>query len=274
MRISVITAAWNLIEAGREATFRQTVESVRAQVGADVEHVVIDGGSTDGTAAWARGMAEAGEIAVFHSEPDRGVYEAMNRGAARATGDYLLFLNSDDFLHRNDGLADLAGQAASGPDFLAAPVLCLGEDGRPRVAGVSRFYARVLVTMPFCHQGLAMRRDLFQRLGGFDLGYRIVADYDLVLRMFLAGATGRRLSRPIATFRPGGLSSDRDALAEEHLAVWKARLPGVEEVDDRDWDAAAARRTLPRPVLRAIAGSREYPTRLRWIARWHLLKRA
>lgn len=257
MRISVITATKNLIEAGRAETFSQTVASVKDQSGVDVEHLVIDGGSTDGTPEF---LASLGVEAV--SEPDRGAYDGMNRGAARAKGAYLLFLNSDDYLHRSDGLALVDRAIADNPDFVAAPVVCLGEDGQSSIAKVSRFYARILHTMPFCHQGLVMRRDLFERLGGFDLRFQIVADYDLVLRMFLAGAKGRRLSVPFATFRPGGLSSDRERLRLEHQQVWAKNLPGYEK--------GAA--DLPRAVLTAVARAPDIPSRLRWIARWHLLK--
>lgn len=273
MRLSVITATRNLIEAGREETFGQTVASVRGQQGADVEHVVVDGASTDGTRERIEELAAKGAVDVFRSAADCGVYEAMNRGAALASGDYLLFLNSDDYLHRTDGLAELAETAAGAPDFVAAPVLCLGADATTRELGVSRFYARVLVDMPFCHQGFAIRRDLFARLGGHDLRYRILADYELILRMFLAGARGVRMERPFATFRPGGLSSDVAALQAEYRTIWRALLPGTAEVSEADWEAAEAARTLPRRVLRAVAASRDVPGRIRWLARWQLLRK-
>lgn len=272
MRVSVITATRNLIAAGRAEMFRQNVASVRAQHGAEVEHVVVDGASDDGSRETIAAMAAAGEIDAFRSAPDSGVYEAMNRGAALATGAYLVFLNSDDYLIRADGIADLVRHARDWPDFVAAPVLCLDAEGGRRVLGVSRFYARVLVTMPFCHQGLAMRRDLFERLGGFDLGYRILGDYDLVLRMFLGGGRGVRMARPFAAFRPGGISSDVPRLRAEYRAIWRRQLPGGEGVSEAEWEAAGTAGSLPRPVLRAVAASPGMPARLRWVARWRLIR--
>jgi glycosyltransferase involved in cell wall biosynthesis len=272
MRLSVITATYNLIEAGRAEMFRAMAARVAAQTQGEVEHLIIDGGSNDGTQALGAEVCGAG-LARFLSEPDRGVYDAMNKGAAQATGDYILFLNSDDDLLSDDALAGVVKGLNAELDFLAAPVIFETDDGTQSTSGVSRFFARVLTTMPFCHQGLVMRRDLFESLGGFDLRFPVAADYDLVLRMFLGGAKGRVLSEPFSLFRPGGISSDRAALARDHRAIWCARLPGANRVDAAEWDTAERRKTLPQPVLRALLNRGDLPLRIRLIARWHLLRK-
>ena len=96
IKISVITATFNLIKNGREAFFRQMVESVQRQTCRNVEHLIVDGGSSDGTVQMLEELASAGKIRYI-SEPDKGIYDAMNKGAALAAGELITFLNSDDF---------------------------------------------------------------------------------------------------------------------------------------------------------------------------------
>ncbi|NNF71123.1 MAG: glycosyltransferase [Rhodobacteraceae bacterium] len=263
-RISVITVTYNLIEAGRADMFRQAVASVRAQSHGDVEHILVDGASTDGTDALIAQEVALGGIARVISEPDRGVYDAMNKGAAAATGDWILFLNSDDFYHRSDGLAAVA-DVPGAADFVASPVI--RQDGTTsEIAGVSRGFARVLITMPFSHQGLAMRRGLFADLSGFDPAFRVAADYDLVLRMFLSGARGHVLPGAFATFRTGGLSADTTGLKQDQLAIWRKNLGHFATVPDDVWTAAQGRRTLPRSTLAAMAQSPDLTPHLRRLA--------
>ena len=108
MKISVITVAWN---AG--ATIGDACASVAAQDYPDLEHIIIDGGSTDDSAAAVAANARPGH--VFVSDRDKGLYDAMNKGLARATGDIIGFLNADDFFCRTDAMAIIARAAAAAP---------------------------------------------------------------------------------------------------------------------------------------------------------------
>lgn len=105
IKISVITATFNLIKNGREGFFRQMVESVQRQTWRNVEHLIVDGGSSDGTVQMLEELASAGKIRYI-SEPDKGIYDAMNKGAALAAGELITFLNSDDFFSNTKGLEE------------------------------------------------------------------------------------------------------------------------------------------------------------------------
>ncbi len=262
--LSVITVVRNLVEAGRETAFRACAGSVATDLGDEVEHIVFDGASTDGTAAL---IAETAPKARIITRSDHGPYDAMNQAAAEALGDYLLFLNSDDRLLPGGAQAFLS---AAGPDFIAAPVQV--DDGSGEILRVSKGFSRVLRTMPFNHQGLAMRRELFERLGGFNTAYRISADYDLVLRMFLKGATGVAIDKTVAAFAPGGLSSDTGQRDREYKMIWAAHLPGGANVTEADWDKAMETRIPPIAVLRAILKDASCPRTIRRMARWYRLK--
>ena len=268
MRISVITPTLNLIESGRRDTFLDAVRSVRAQTHDDIEHLVIDGASTDGTVALLEDLEHAGEIAGFRSEKDGGIYEAMNRGAARATGDYLMFLNSDDFYHRSDGLAEIA--SAGGADFVCSPVVILTEP--PMIHKVSSRFARVLMRMPFNHPGMAVRRDVFSRMGGFDTQFRIAADYDLIVRLVAANASSAILEEAFASFRPGGISADVDARTNDRVAVLKKNFDTVLEMSQADWRAALTAERLPRRFLAALLAAPSQCWNMRVIALYHLLR--
>jgi len=158
--VSVITIAYNAVEP-----LRRTLDSVRAQRWDAIEHIVMDGGSTDGTVDLL--LARDHEIALWRSERDLGIYDAMNKGVAHAIGEYVLFLNSGDVLR---------GQALfPGQDFgRLLPVRALDFWGRPRLLRLRD----VRLGMPYCHQGILFRN---KDLVPFDTSLRVSADYEFLL---------------------------------------------------------------------------------------------
>lgn len=204
--ISVVTVSYNAA-----TTIGDTLVSVARQGGADYEHVVVDGGSRDATMDVVQRHAHSRLSA--RSEPDAGIYDAMNKGIARASGDYILFVNADDYLARNDALALAASRLAeSGADCLFADTQFVGTDGRTarqRLYSAARFapwWLRVGAQPP--HPSMFMRRQLMCDLGGFDTSFRIAGDFDLVARAVLAsGASFATLPQVVTHFRPGGVST-------------------------------------------------------------------
>lgn len=185
MRISVVTAVYN-----RAATIGDAIDSVQTQSWSELEHVIQDGGSTDGTLEVIRDRARAGTCVA--SGPDGGIYDAINRGIARATGDVIGLMHSDDMFAHKDVLArvaaalddplvdgvygDLQYVAAADP----ARVVRHWRAGQYRPALLSRGW------MP-PHPTLYLRREVFDRLGLYDTSFRIAADYDAMLRYLAKG---------------------------------------------------------------------------------------
>ena len=219
MKVSVVTVAYNAA-----ATIADTLKSVAAQAG-EVEHIVIDGGSTDNTAELVAAHARPGT--VFVSEPDRGLYDAMNKGVARATGELVGFLNADDFFCRTDIAARFAAGAAAGADAVSGGVAIVSAANPARLvrAYPPRPFAPWMLRFAHMppHPGFYARRAVFDRVGGFDPAIRIGADFEWMLRFFVVHRlAAAAIPETLVTLRDGGLSNQglasRRAIAREALA--------------------------------------------------------
>ena len=181
LKISVVTAVFNSV-----STIDQAIRSVESQVGANVEHIVVDGASSDGTLAILLDRRES--ISVLVSEPDHGIYDALNKGIALATGDVVGFLHSDDLYADEHVLARIAAAFENSDVDAVYGDLDYVQRCRPdRVLRQWRsgmFPPRALSTgwMP-PHPTLYLRRELYARLGNFDTAYRIASDYEFMLRL-------------------------------------------------------------------------------------------
>jgi glycosyltransferase involved in cell wall biosynthesis len=192
MKISVITACLNA-----RAALEYTLASVAAQ--SDAEHIVIDGGSKDGTVALLerRGVR-------FLSEPDSGIAEALNKGLSLATGEYILVLGAGDVLADFDSLARARPHLNS--DMVSFDVMLMGK-GRLKARP---FGLRTWFKMTSPHQGLLVRRSLYERIGGFDTQYRIAMDYEFLLRAMTSGASLKVVSEVLSLMPDDGVSTLSD----------------------------------------------------------------
>ena len=206
MKISIITVTYNA-----EATIERTLESVAMQTYPDIEHLVIDGASKDRTVEIARRYPHA----IVVSEPDKGLYDAMNKGLKRATGDYLCFLNAGDKLHRKDTLAHLIELVSNG-----SPVGVLYGDTHIVDAQGNFLRSRRLTPpehltwrsfkagMLVCHQAFYINRQIAQP---YDLTYRFSADFDWCIRCMKEGEKrGMKnlyLREPLADYLSEGMTT-------------------------------------------------------------------
>jgi len=251
LKISVVTVAFNAA-----ATIGDTLRSVAAQTG-DVEHIVIDGGSSDGTADIVREHARPGTI--FVSEPDHGLYDAMNKGRARATGDLIGFLNADDFYCRTDACVLIAA-AATGADAVSGGVAIVrAADPRQMVrAYPSKPFAPWMLRFGHMppHPGFYTTRAAFDRVGGFDPAIRSGADFDWMLRVFTrARLHVAAIPETLVTMRDGGVSNDgfgsRRAINREALA--SLRRYGIASAAPVIWSKYAVK------ALQYIIPARDWP---------------
>jgi GT2 family glycosyltransferase len=201
--ISVITATYNAC-----ASIQKCLLSVASQVGVSIEHIVIDGGSQDGTVDILR--EHDGELAFWCSEPDDGIADAMNKGVAHATGKWVIFIHADDCLTGPDVLAQALRKVSVDADIAVFPVFFGTESNyrlvHPRPVGYLTHFK-----MGMCHQGMLVRREVFQRIGGFDTSFKICMDYDHVLRALHRGARVFTGDAPALSYMSnGGVSSRTD----------------------------------------------------------------
>lgn len=219
--VSVVSAAYEALDP-----LRATVASVAGQSFPDREHVVVDGGSTDGTRAFLEGL---GEAVAWVSEPDDGIADALNKGVAMARGEYVLVLQAGDVFVAPDSLARAVPHLDPGPDILVCDVT-IGGRGPDRLVSTPAPTHR-LAFKPVCHQGVFCRRTVFARIGGFDPAFRVCMDYDFLLRARRAGMTLAHAPVRLARMDDGGISSRRDwpSLARrfaEERRIHLAHCPG------------------------------------------------
>jgi glycosyltransferase involved in cell wall biosynthesis len=181
-KISVITACYN-----SAATLVNTLNSVAEQDWSCVEHIVIDGGSTDGTAEIIR--RHSSKLAYFVSEPDNGIYQAMNKGLDQATGDIICFLNADDCYASGNVLSRVVAKMQSqGLDALMGDVCFFDKVNPSRIVRryrSDRFLPERLVWgwMP-AHPALFLSKTIVQRVGRFKEDYCIAGDFEYIIRVF------------------------------------------------------------------------------------------
>ena len=198
--MSIVTVALN-----SERHIRSAIESVLAQNVSDLQYVVIDGKSADDTVAIVEGYRRVlGDRLVVVSEPDSGLYDAMNKGIARATGDVIGILNSDD--RYTPGALSAVQQAfvEKAVDIVFGNVEMIdGDEVWIHRASLAGMRDRMTLGHPACF----VRRTAYQRWGTFDTRYRINADYDFLLRCYLGGASFAHVDQVLAQFHSGGVSS-------------------------------------------------------------------
>ena len=185
MKISVVTAVFN-----RESTIAETVESVRCQTHTDVEHIVQDGGSRDGTLAILQGLASPQML--VESTHDGGIYEGLNRGILRATGEVIGLMHSDD-LFASENTLSLVSEAMLDPlvDGVYGDLVYVAANDSQRVIRYWRsgLYEPAKLKWGWMppHPTLYLRRNVFDRLGLYDVDFRIAADYEGMLRFLVRG---------------------------------------------------------------------------------------
>lgn len=206
MKITVITVSLNNV-----ATVTETIESVIAQNYPEVEHIVIDGGSADGTVEKIQHYAD--HIDYWISEPDKGIYDAMNKGIARASGEIIGFLNADDLYAHHNVLAKIA-DVLQDPRIAAcySDLVYVDPENLNKIVRYwrSSAYQDGNFSKGWCppHPTFWVRRSVYEKYGGFDLNYALGNDIELMMRL-LARHGIRAVYIPDITvkMRVGGVSN-------------------------------------------------------------------
>ena len=200
---SIITVTWNAADV-----IAPTIQSVQRQTSSDYEMLIIDGASTDDTLAIVR-QASIASLRVF-SEPDNGLYDAMNKGIARARGRYLIFLNAGDKFADDTVLARLAMLTADNPGVIYGQTQLVDAEGQ--VVGKRHLTAPKKLTansflngMVVCHQAFAARRDL---VPDYDLQYKLSADYDWCIKVLKKSPANAYAGKePIISYLADGMTT-------------------------------------------------------------------
>lgn len=238
MILSIIT-----INRNNAAGLEKTMRSVVSQMGGDFEYVVIDGASTDGSVEVIRSFeASLGERLKWISEPDKGIYNAMNKGIGMATGDYLQFLNSGDSLV-SDAITKQMTEALKSkgyPSILYGNMLKdmpVGKAMRDRCFAGREISFLGFYTGSLNHSSAYIRRSLFNRYGMYDEGLKIVSDWKWFLQaIILGGEKPVYVDMDVTLFDMNGISEKNKALDKtERRRVLNELIPSTILADYDRW---------------------------------------
>jgi len=215
-----------------------TFASLAAQTWPHIEHVVVDGGSEPESFVLRELLAAAGSGtrgARLLREPDRGIYDAMNKGVALCRGDLVYFLNVGDRFARPDALELLAAALAPQDGFAYGDAFYVSRDGRRQLAPSPPATRFGLYRATLCHQAVLCRRELFHRLGPFDQDLAPLGDQDWLLRVLTAGYPAIHAGLAVCDFELGGdyardlgrLFRARAAFVRRHYPAWQRALFGI-----------------------------------------------
>ena len=228
MRLTIVTINYNNVSG-----LRKTVGSVLSQTCRDFEYVVIDGGSADGSRAVLERYSD--EIDFWVSEPDSGIYNAMNKGIAHAHGDYLLFLNSGDYLYGKTVIADVL-PLLDGTDVICGRVmfdepgsrkLHLYKRGNPKV-----FRSTYLVVCPLNHSAMFVRRNVMRNYP-YHEDFRIVSDWIFCWESLVFGhCSYLSIDNVISVYDKSGISSTNHELTSGERRRYLHQIMPPEIVDD------------------------------------------
>jgi len=218
MKVSIVTVVKNAAD-----TLEDTLKSIYSQTHQDIEHIVIDGISTDGTLGIIEKYRD--KISYFVSEPDTGLYNAMNKGIKAATGDILFFLNGDDRIYSKTTIVNIVETFnQTNVDIIYGDLITVNKKNNMEElqsgSGADKFF---WMNQCLCHQVIFYKAELFKKYGFYDEKYRIAADYDFNLRCIFKNKTKAvYIPKIISKFTVGGLGhQNKEIYDREQMEIAK-----------------------------------------------------
>lgn len=221
-KLSLITAAYN--SAG---TIKDTVKSVEMQTYQDIEYILVDGGSKDDTVDIVKNTSS--RLAKCVSEPDKGIYDAYNKGLAMASGEVIGYINSDDFYCSNDVIEKVMSVFEDpNVDVVYADLVYVDWDDTDKILRhwKSKDYVEGDFSKAFvcAHPTLFVRKSVYDEAGGYDLTYRLAADYEFILRIFHKyKVRSVYLPKILVRMRAGGATGESaSAIKKQNVEIFSA----------------------------------------------------
>lgn len=215
-KVSIITVTYN-----SSKTIEQTIKSVLHQTYKNIEYIVIDGLSTDGTQQII--MKYIDSIAYFVSEKDNGLYYAMNKGIKKATGDIIGIINSDDW-YALDAIENVVNYFQNNQvELTYGNTVIIAQNGEERPSKEMQPLTDMWWHIPFMHPSVFVKKCTYEKYGMFDVRYRLASDCDFFLRLYSQQVKFGYINKTIAYFRRGGLSTSRhkESIDEAHSIFLK-----------------------------------------------------
>lgn len=222
MKLSIITINYNNLEG-----LKRTVNSVLAQSFEDYEWIVIDGGSSDGSKDFLE--QNASNFSFWCSEPDSGIYNAINKGISYAKGEYVQFLNSGDWLYSEDTLLRVFSKRYSA-DVLFGDMIQVTDVSSQLIHYPKDLPLSFFLYDSLCHQACFYKRDVFIN-NLYDESFRIVSDWAMNIKLILEGKKYEHIDSPIVYYDNNGVSSCTEKMMSERLAAYDKYMPSQLKID-------------------------------------------
>ena len=209
-KLSIVTVSYN-----SKDTIEETIKSVIELDWCNKEYIVIDGGSNDGTVDIIKQYGN--NIDYWCSESDGGIYDAMNKGVQKATGEWIAFLNCGDIYYKD--AAEWIQNNNSCADVVYGNISLVNEHDEI-IKRKAMPLENMLYQMIVHHQAFFVRRKIFEEIGLFDVSYKVAADYDWLLEAYLRGKIFHYVDLYISKYKMGGMSEvEYDTLYQEYMRV-------------------------------------------------------
>ena len=195
--VSVITVCYNA-----EKNLEETILSILNQTYSNIEYIIIDGGSSDGTVDIIKKYAD--RLAYWVSEPDKGIYDAMNKGIFQAKGEWIYFIGASDLLLKHSFQTIFSEKI--GAEVIYGDITMVYPKGQKQIKKALSSSC-LLYRMLTSHQAILMHTKVIKEHKGFNLDYKILADFDLMQRSYLSGVTFQYIPVSVAEFKFDGVSS-------------------------------------------------------------------
>jgi glycosyltransferase involved in cell wall biosynthesis len=216
-KVTIITIAYNAA-----ATIELTILSVLGQTYENLEYIIIDGGSTDGTQKIIEKYK--GKVTKYVSEPDKGIADGFNKGIAMATGRWIGMINADDW-YKPNAVEVMMHNISQHDDVCCGNIMLVGSNDfeRQKKSKVSWLNFGMYIMHPTCF----IKKEVYREVGGYDTGLKIAMDFDMFLRIKRKGFKIRHIDEVVAYMRLDGVSNDTVKMHREELSVMRRHLNGL-----------------------------------------------
>lgn len=250
--VTIITPTDNLLKNNQADAFNLLVQLLDMQTYPNIEHIIIDNGSTDGTVEFLKDYKNQGYL-TFFSEKDTGKFNAYNKGIMHAKGKYVTFLSCDDFIHDVTSIYDIVNLLeANEADFTFAPAYCRHPEGFVFLFAPAMHSA--FLVMPCARQAMFFKKSMLEKENYFDERFKLLADFDLISRIIMKGYKPVYFDTIYVTYKLGAKVLDNEDRAEKEIkAIYNKNYRTLYPLNESVLDRMAKYSDFPKPLLDKLA---------------------
>ena len=250
--VTIITPTYNLLENNLADDFNLLISLLDLQTYPNIEHLVIDNASNDGTIEMLKNYKNKGFF-KFYSERDTGKFNAYNKGVMRAKGKYVTFLSCDDFIHDITSIYDIVNvMEASNADFTFAPAYCRHPEGFVFLFAPSMHNA--FQVMPCARQAMFFKKSMIEKENYFDEKFKTMSDFDFIMRIIMKGYKPAYFDSTYVTYKLGTKAMENPQRSEEESkGIYYKNFRAIYPINDDMLDQMAKYSTFPQPLLEKLS---------------------